>query len=83
MPNLMKMTKKQLVEIIECGQDTQFDEFKEEFGLPYHTADEWIDFIKSLQELNTERLKDLKECVELLNLMNEQNKNRYNNSGGR
>lgn len=66
MSNLMKMTKKQLIDVIECGQDTQFDSFKEECGLPFHTEDEWIGYIHSLQETNKELREDLEKAVAVM-----------------
>ena len=74
----MKMTKKQLVDIIECGQDTQFDDFKEELGMPYHTGDEWIGYIKSLQIANIEMRADLEKAVLCMKVFQEREKARLN-----
>tara|TARA_S200002703_G_scaffold158691_2_gene169752 strand:- start:1824 stop:2084 length:261 start_codon:yes stop_codon:yes gene_type:complete len=86
MSNLMKMTKKQLVDIIECGQDTQFDDFKEELGMPYNTGDEWIGYIKSLQEANREMNEDLKKavlCMKVIRQQQEEAEKIRLNQGGR
>ena len=81
MSNLMKMTKKQLVEIIECGQDTMFDDFKEELGMPFHTGDEWIGYIKSLQEANAEMRADLEKAVLCVSVFHQREKDRLNQGG--
>ena len=50
MTDISKLTKKQLLEVIIKQEELKFDDFKAEFGMPYNTDEEWIDFIKSLQE---------------------------------
>ena len=39
--------------------------FKEQLGLPYHTEEEWIDYIKRIQTLNAERLNDCQELIRI------------------
>ena len=48
MTNIFKLTKAQLVNAIEQQQEDKFSILKAELGLPYHTDQEWIDFINSL-----------------------------------
>ena len=38
--------------------------------MPYDDEGEWIDYIKKIQDLNAERLKDCKELTELLEKQN-------------
>ena len=61
MTDISKLTKKQLLEILEQQEDNRWDDFKEEFGLTYNTADEWIDFFKSIVKIKEEIQKDLEE----------------------
>ena len=48
MTNIFKLTKAQLVNAIEQQQEDKFSILKAELGLPYHTDQEWIDYINSL-----------------------------------
>ena len=50
MADLTKLTKAQLIEVIEQSEENKFDNFKEAFGMTYTTDDEWIDFFKKVQE---------------------------------
>ena len=50
MPDLSKLTKAQLIDIIQQQEENKFDELKEAFGLPYQTDEEWIDYIKRTQD---------------------------------
>ena len=58
MTDITKLTKAQLVSIIEESEDNKFESFKTELRLPYNTDDDWIDYIKSLQ-------KQIEECKEV------------------
>jgi len=64
--NIAKMTKAQLVDYIEGLEETRFENFKLQLGLPYDDEPEWIAYIKKLQELNAERLKDVEELTALI-----------------
>jgi len=79
--SIAKLTKAQLIELIESQEENKFDNFKNIFGLPYQTEDEWIDYIKRLQDLNAERLKDVEELTERLSLQNHQLHDYLANSG--
>ena len=70
MVNLAKLTKAKLIEYIEQLEDTRFENFKLQLGMPYDDEGEWIDYIKKIQDLNAERLKDCKELTELLEKQN-------------
>jgi hypothetical protein len=62
--NIFSLTKKQLIDTIQEQEETKFDLFKTETGMPYNTDEEWVNYIKKIQDLNAERLKD---CEELTN----------------
>lgn len=65
MSDLTKLTKAQLINFIQEKEEYNFENFKEEFGLPYNTEEEWIDYIKKIQTLNAERLNDCEELIKL------------------
>jgi len=50
MPDLTKLTKAQLIDIIQKQEEEKFAVLKEETGLPYDTDEEWIDLFKKLRE---------------------------------
>ena len=84
---LNKLTKAKLIERIgemeeqldyleqkiDYLEDTKYEDFKTELGLPYNTDEEWINYIKRIQDLNAERLRD---CNELTNILTEINNQR-------
>ena len=47
MPELSKLTKAQLIDVIQQQEEEKYAVLKEELGLPYDTDEEWIDYIKS------------------------------------
>ena len=59
MPELSKLTKAQLIDIIQQQEEEKYAVLKEELGLPYNTDEEWVDYIKSKSDLcvNCERLE--------------------------
>ena len=61
-------------------EENKFDSFKEELGMPYNTDDEWIDYIKRLQEINADRLKDLQDTINLLQMFKTSVASQINNS---
>ena len=65
MSDLTKLTKAQLINLIQEKEEYNFENFKEELGLPYNTEQEWIDYIKKIQTLNAERLNDCEELITL------------------
>ena len=59
MPELSKLTKAQLIDIIQQQEEEKYAVLKEELGLPYNTDEEWVDYIKSKDALcaNCERIE--------------------------
>tara|TARA_R110001592_G_scaffold109172_3_gene304625 strand:+ start:1738 stop:1959 length:222 start_codon:yes stop_codon:yes gene_type:complete len=59
MPELSKLTKAQLIDIIQQQEEEKYAVLKEELGLPYNTDEEWVDYIKSKSDLcvNCQRLE--------------------------
>ena len=47
MPELAKLTKAQLIDIIQQQEEEKYAVLKEELGLPYNTDEEWVEYIKS------------------------------------
>jgi len=47
MPELTKLTKAQLIDVIQQQEEDKFSVLKEELGLPYNTDEEWIEFIQN------------------------------------
>ena len=62
MPDLTKLTKKQLIDIIQQQEEEKFAVLKEELGLPYNTDEEWVDYIKG-QSKECENCKGVEEIV--------------------
>lgn len=50
MSDLTKLTKAQLISVIEEQEENKWDNFKEEFGMTYNTDEEWIEFFKKIKE---------------------------------
>jgi len=65
MSDLTKLTKAQLITLIQEKEEYNFENFKEELNLEYNTEQEWIDYIKKIQTLNIERLNDCEELIKL------------------
>lgn len=61
MTDITKLSKKQLLDIIEGYEENKWDDFKEAFGVTYNTDDEWIDFFKSIQESRTVLQKKIED----------------------
>jgi hypothetical protein len=72
MSDLSKLTKAQLIEIIQKQEENKFDNFKEELGLPYDDEEEWIEYIKKIQTLNAERLSESSELIDRLKAQEQQ-----------
>ena len=65
MSDLTKLTKAQLITLIQEKEEYNFENFKEELNLEYNTEQEWIDYIKKIQTINIERLNDCEELIKL------------------
>lgn len=50
MPELSKLTKAQLIDLIQQQEEDKYAVLKEELGLPYNTDEEWVEYIKSKQK---------------------------------
>ena len=60
MPEISKLTKAQLIDIIQQQEENKYAVLKEELGLPYNTDEEWVDYIKKLQSSPDELIQQLK-----------------------
>ena len=75
-----KLTKAQLIDKIQEVEESKYDLLKTETGMPFNTDEEWVDYIKRLQELNAERLTDCQNLLELLRVEKQTFSNWINNS---
>tara|TARA_R110000796_G_scaffold72151_3_gene163420 strand:+ start:2077 stop:2298 length:222 start_codon:yes stop_codon:yes gene_type:complete len=50
MSDLTKLTKAQLISVIEEQEENKWDNFKEEFGMTFTTDEEWIDFFMKIKD---------------------------------
>ena len=57
MSDLTKLTKAQLIDVIQQQEENKWDNFKEQFGVTYNTDEEWIDFFKSIQKNTEEKIQ--------------------------
>ncbi len=64
--SLKSMKKQELLDYIEGLEETRFENFKIQLGLPYDDEEAWIEYIKKLQDINAERLNDCNKFMELL-----------------
>lgn len=65
MPELSKLTKAQLIAIIQQQEEEKYAVLKEELGLPYDTDEEWVEYIKSKDSV-CENCKGVEEEVRSL-----------------
>ena len=65
MPELSKLTKAQLIDLIQQQEEDKFAVLKEELGLPYDTDEEWIEYIKSKDQV-CERCEQYEKDIEKL-----------------
>lgn len=56
MSDLSKLTKAQLISVIEESEENKFDNFKEAFGMTFNTDEEWIEFFKNYIEVKKEEI---------------------------
>ena len=75
-----KLTKAQLIDKLQEVEETKYDLLKTETGMPFNTDEEWVDYIKRLQELNAERLTDCQNLMKLLEVEKQNFSNWINNS---
>ena len=65
MPELSKLTKAQLIDLIQQQEEDKFAVLKEELGLPYDTDEEWIEYIKSKDQV-CERCEQYEKDIDCL-----------------
>lgn len=63
MPSLDKFTKAQLIDLIQQQEEDKYAVLKEELGLPYHTDEEWVEYIQSLLKEECPNCKGVEEEV--------------------
>ena len=64
--SITKLTKSQLLDLIEHLEEDKYSVLKIELGLPYETDEEWIEYIKKLQTQNSDRLNDCNDLIDRL-----------------
>jgi len=80
MSDLSKLTKAQLIAHVQEVEETKYDLLKTKTGMPYNDDQEWVDYIKKLQDLNAERLTDCQNLMKLLEMEKQNFSNWINNS---
>ena len=65
MPELSKLTKAQLIDLIQQQEEDKYAVLKEELGLPYNTDEEWIEYIKSKDQV-CEKCEQYEKDIEKL-----------------
>ena len=63
---ITKLKKAELIDIIMKYEENKFNLLKEKLGMPYNEDEEWIDYIKQLQEQNAERCQDCEELLKVI-----------------
>ena len=63
MPSLDKFTKAQLIDLIQQQEEDKYAVLKEELGLPYHTDEEWVEYIQSMFKEECPNSKAVEEEV--------------------
>jgi len=64
MADLSKLTKAQLIDLIQQQEENKYGVLKEELGLPYDSDEEWVEYIKKIQDLNSQRCNDVNELTD-------------------
>tara|TARA_R110001592_G_scaffold152202_1_gene379552 strand:+ start:5579 stop:5800 length:222 start_codon:yes stop_codon:yes gene_type:complete len=67
MTELSKLTKAQLIDVIQQQEEEKYAVLKEELGLPYNTDEEWVEYIQS-KTCPCEECSKLKEEIKRLTL---------------
>ena len=70
MTDLTKRTKSQLIDIIQQQEEEKYSVLKEETGLPYDSDEEWVKYIRKLQDHNASRINDCEELIRQLKAQN-------------
>ena len=80
MTDLTKLTKPKLIEYVQEIEENKYLDMKLATGMPYDTEEEWIEYVKKLQNLNAERLNDCQNLLKLAEESRNQLQDYINNS---
>ena len=80
MTDLTKLTKPKLIEYVQEIEENKYLQMKLATGMPYDTEEEWIEYVKKLQDLNAERLTDCQNLIKLVEESRNQLQDYINNS---
>jgi len=80
MTDLTKLTKPKLIEYVQEIEENKYLQMKLATGMPYDTEEEWIEYVKRLQDINAERLNDCQNLLKLVEESRNQLQDYINNS---
>ena len=80
MTDLIKLKKAELIDHIQEIEENKYLQMKLATGMPYDTEEEWIEYVKRLQDLNAERLTDCEKLIALVKNGDKQLQDFINNS---
>tara|TARA_R110001599_G_scaffold162892_1_gene352296 strand:+ start:347 stop:595 length:249 start_codon:yes stop_codon:yes gene_type:complete len=80
MTDIAKLKKAELIDYIQEIEENKYLQMKLATGMPYDTEEEWIEYVKRLQDLNAERLNDCEKLIELVKNGDKQLQDFINNS---
>ena len=80
MTDLTKLKKVELIDYIQEIEENKYLQMKLATGMPYDTEEEWIEYVKRLQDLNAERLNDCEKLIALVKNGDKQLQDFINNS---
>ena len=80
MTDIAKLKKAELIDYIQEIEENKYLQMKLATGMPYDTEEEWIEYVKKLQDLNAERLTDCEKLIALVKNGDKQLQDFINNS---
>lgn len=80
MTDIAKLKKAELIDYIQEIEENKYLQMKLATGMPYDTEEEWIEYVKRLQDLNAERLTDCEKLIALVKNGDKQLQDFINNS---
>ena len=80
MTDIAKLKKAELIDYIQEIEENKYLQMKLATGMPYDTEEEWIEYVKRLQDLNAERLNDCEKLIALVKNGDKQLQDFINNS---
>ena len=80
MSDIAKLKKAELIDYIQEIEENKYLQMKLATGMPYDTEEEWIEYVKRLQDLNAERLNDCEKLIALVKNGDKQLQDFINNS---